>query len=104
LKPVHVVLEGWLAAWLLLWRVTEPCGSHGGRIDSTVDHLVNRRRRQQIVTLINFPHPFFTVKRYTTVKVVRSHSERGKAAVPRVVGIVVTLPCCGMGVTAPVTS
>ena len=56
------------------------------------------------MTLINFPHPFFTVRRYTTVKVVRSHSERGKAAVPRVVGIVVTLPCCGMGVTAPVTS
>jgi len=38
------------------------------------------------------------------VEVVRSHSERGKAAVPRVVGTVATLPCCGMGVTAPVTS
>ena len=54
--------------------------------------------------LINVPHSPFTVRRYTTVKGVRLHSERGKAAVTRVVGTVATLPCCGMGVTAPVTS
>ena len=35
------------------------------------------------------------------MKKVKSHSEGGKAAVTRVVGIVATLPCCGMGVTAP---
>jgi len=38
------------------------------------------------------------------VKEVRLHSERGKAIVPRVVGIVATMPCCDMGVTAPVVS
>ena len=42
--------------------------------------------------------------RYTTVKDVRSHSERGKVAVLRVVGIVANTPCCDMGVTASVTS
>jgi len=45
---------------------------------------------------INLSHSPFTVRRY--------HSERGKAAVTRVVGIVATMPCCGMGVTAPVAS
>jgi len=30
------------------------------------------------------------------VKEVRLHSERGKATVPRVVGIVATMPCCDM--------
>ena len=45
LKPVHVVLAGWLVAWLLLWRVTEPCRSHGGRIGGTADHLVNSGRK-----------------------------------------------------------
>jgi len=38
------------------------------------------------------------------MKEVRLHSERGEAAVTRVVGIIATMPCCGMGVTAPVTS
>jgi len=38
------------------------------------------------------------------VKEVRLYSGRGKAAVTRVVGIVTTMPCCSMGVTAPVTS
>ena len=54
--------------------------------------------------LINLSHSSFTVRRCTTVKEVRLHSERGKAAVSRVVGTVATLPCCGMGVTAPVMS
>jgi len=44
------------------------------------------------------------VRQYTTVKEVRLHSERGKAAVTSVVGIVATTPCNDMGVTAPVTS
>jgi len=104
LKPVHLVLEGWLTAWLLLWRVTEPCRSHGGRIGGTADHPVNSGRRQQTVTLVNLPHFSFTVRQYTTVKEVRLHSERGKATVTRVVGIVATMPCCDMGVTVPVTS
>jgi len=56
------------------------------------------------VALINLPHSSFTVRQYTTVKEVRLHSERGKAVVTRVVGIVATMPCCDMGVTAPVTS
>jgi len=55
------------------------------------------------VTLVNLPHTSFTVKRYT-VKEVRLHSKRGKATVAGVVGIVATMPCRGMGVTAPVTS
>jgi len=38
------------------------------------------------------------------VKEVRLHSERGEATVTGVVGIVATMPCCDMGVTAPVTS
>ena len=38
------------------------------------------------------------------MKDVRSHSERGKVAVLRVVGIVANTPCCDMGVTASVTS
>ena len=41
---------------------------------------------------------------YTTVREVRLHSERGKAAVTRVVGIVATMAYSDMGVTAPVTS
>ena len=56
------------------------------------------------MTLINVPHSSFTVRQYTTVKEVRLHSERGKAAVTSVVGIVATTPCNDMGVTAPVTS
>ena len=56
------------------------------------------------MTLINLPHSSFTVRQYTTVKEVRLHSERGKAAVFRVVGIVATMPCNDMRVTAPVTS
>jgi len=44
------------------------------------------------------------VRQYATVKEVRAHSERGKAAVPRVVGTVATLPCCDMGVIALVSS
>jgi len=54
--------------------------------------------------LINLPHSSFTVRQYTTVKEVRLHSERGKATVARVVGIVATMPCCDIGVTAPVMS
>jgi len=54
--------------------------------------------------LINLSHSPFTVRRYNTVKEVRLHSERGKAAVTRVVGVVATMPCCDMGVTALVTS
>jgi len=38
------------------------------------------------------------------VKEVRLHSERGKATVAGVVGIVATMPCRGIGVTASVTS
>ena len=56
------------------------------------------------MTLVNLPHPFFAVRQYATVKEIRLHSERGKATVTRVVGTVDTLPCCGMGVIAPVTS
>ena len=78
--------------------------SHGGRFGGTADHPVNSGRRQQIVMLINLPHSLFIVRWYTTVKEVRSHSERGKAAVPRVVGTVATLSYCGMRVTARVTS
>ena len=64
----------------------------------------NSRRRQPIVTLVNFPHTPFSVRRYTTVKEVRLHSERGKATAAGVVGIVTTMPCHGMGITASVTS
>ena len=55
------------------------------------------------MTLINLPHSSFTTRQYTTVKEVRLHSERGRAIVTRVVRIVATMPCCDMGVTAPVT-
>jgi len=34
------------------------------------------------------------------VKEVRLHSERGKVTLTGVVGIVTTMPCCDMGVTA----
>ena len=44
------------------------------------------------------------MRRYTTVKEVRSHSERVKVTVTGVVGIVAAMPCCDMGVTAPVLS
>jgi hypothetical protein len=71
-KPVHLVLEG----WLLLWRVTEPCRSHGGRIAGTADHPVNSGKRPQIVVLINLPHSLSTVRQYATVKEVRAHSEK----------------------------
>jgi len=54
--------------------------------------------------VINLSHSSFTVRRYITVKEVRLDSERGKAVVSRVVGIVATMPCCDMGVIAPVTS
>jgi len=54
------------------------------------------------VALVNLSHSLSTVRRYATVKEVRSHSERGEAAVPWMVETVATLPCCGMGVTAPV--
>ena len=100
LKPVHLVLEG----WSLLWRFAEPCGSRGGRIAGTAGRPVNSGKRPQIVMLINLPHSLSTVRQYATVKEVRAHSEKGEAAVPRVVGTVDTLPCCGMGVIAPVTS
>jgi len=56
------------------------------------------------VTLINLPHYSFTVRQYTTVKEVRLHSERGKATVTRVVGIVTAMPCRDTEVTVPVTS
>ena len=60
----------------------------------------NSRRRQPIVTLVNFSHTSFTVRRYTTVKEVRLHSKRGKATMA---GMVVTAsvmswvraPCVG---------
>jgi len=61
-------------------------------------------RRQPIVMLVNLPHSFFTVRRYSIVKGVRLYSKRGKATVTRVVGIVATMPCCDMGVTTPVAS
>jgi len=44
------------------------------------------------------------MRRYTIVKEVRWHSKRGKATVAGVVGIVTTMPCCGMEVAASVTS
>jgi len=56
------------------------------------------------VTLIDLSHSSFTVRPYTTVTEIRLHSERGKATVAGVVGIVATMPCRGMGVTASVTS
>jgi len=52
---------------------------------------------QLTVTLVNLSHSSFTVRRYTIVKEVRLHSERGEAAVTRVVGIVATMPCYDMG-------
>ena len=104
LKPVHLVLEGWLTTWLLLWKVTEPCRSHGGRIGGTVDHPVNSGRIQQTVALINLPHSSFTVREDTTVKEVRLHSERGKATMARVVGIVATMPYYDIEVTMSVMS
>ena len=66
-KPVLLVLEG----WLFLWRVTEPCRSHGGRIAGTADHPVNSGKGRQIVVLINLPHSLSTVRQYATVKEVR---------------------------------
>jgi len=89
---------------LFLWGVAEPCWSRGSRVGDTATCPVNSGRRQQIVTLINLLHSSFTVRQYTTVKEVRLHSKRGKATVTRVVGIVATMPCCDMGVTAPITS
>ena len=56
------------------------------------------------MVLINLPHSLSTVRLYATVKEVRAHSEKGDAAVPRVVGTVVALPCCGMGDIASVMS
>ena len=56
------------------------------------------------MTLVNLSHSSFTVRQYTTVKEVRLHSERGKATVARVVGIVAAMPCCDTEVTASVTS
>ena len=100
LKPVHFVLEGWPS----LWRVTEPCRSHGGRITGTAEHRVNSGKGHQIVALINLPHSLSSVRQHATVKEVKVHSERGRAVVPRVVGTVVNLPCCGTGVIAPITS
>ena len=55
------------------------------------------------MTLINLPHFSFTVRHYTLVKEVRLHSERGKATVTRVVGIVAAMPCRDTEVTVPVT-
>ena len=75
-----------------------------GRIGDTAACPVNSGKRQQTSTLVNLPHSSFTVRQYTTVKEVRLHSERDKATVTRVVRIVATMPCCGMGITAPVTS
>jgi len=76
----------------------------GGRIGDVAACPVNSGRRQQIVMLINFPHSSFTVRQYTTVKEVWLHSEKGKATVARVVGIVAAMACCDTEVTAPVTS
>ena len=104
LRLVHLVLEGWLTAWLFLWRVTEPCRGRGGRIASTASHLVNSGKRPQIVVLIYLSLSLSTVRQYAAVKEVRAHSEKGDAAVPRVVGIVVALPCCGMEAIASVMS
>ena len=56
------------------------------------------------MVLINLPHSLSTVRRYATVKEVRAHSGKGDAAVHKVVGIVVALPCCGMEAIASVTS
>ena len=103
-KLAHAILVVWLTVWLLLWGAAEPCWSRGGRIGNTATCHVNSKRRQQIVMLIIPSHSPFTVRQYTTVKEVRLHSERGKAAVPRVVGTVATTPCCVIGITAPVTS
>jgi len=64
----------------------------------------NSRKRQLIVTLINLSHAPFTVRRYATVKEVRFHSERGATTVAGVVGIVATMPCHGMGITASIMS
>jgi len=89
---------------MLLWRVTEPCWNHGGRIGDVASCPVNFGRRQQTATLINLPHSSFTVRQYTTVKEVRLHSERGKATMTRVVGIVATMPYCDTKVTVLVTS
>ena len=71
LRLVHLVLEGWLTAWLFLYRVTEPCRGRGGRIASTAAHPVNSGKRPQTVVLIlPLPLPFYCA----TVR----HSERGK--------------------------
>ena len=56
------------------------------------------------MTLVNLSHTSFTVRRYTTVKEVRLHSERGKATVAGVIGTVAAMPCHGMGITASVMS
>ena len=93
-----------LEGWSLLWRFTEPCRSHGGRIAGAAAYRVNSGKRRQIVVLINLSHSLSTVRRYATVKEVRSHSERGEAAVLGVVGTVVALPCRSMGVIASVMS
>ena len=66
--------------------------------------MSSNSRTQPIVTLVNLSHTSFTMRRYTTVKEVRLHSERGKATVAGVVGIVAAMPCRDMGITASVMS
>ena len=56
------------------------------------------------MTLVNLSHTHFTVRRYTTVKEVRLYSERGKATVAGVVGIVAAMPWRDMGITTSVMS
>ena len=56
------------------------------------------------MVLINLSHSLSTVRQDAIVKEVRMYSDKGKATVPGVVGTVGTLPCCGMGVIALVTS
>ena len=56
------------------------------------------------MALVNLFDTSFTVRWYFTVKEVRLHSERGKATVAGVVGIVVAMPRRSMGITAHVMS
>jgi hypothetical protein len=75
-RLVHFVLGAWLTAWLLLWRVAEPCWGRGGRVSDTAACPVIVGKRQPQWQGLTPSIPPFTVRRYFTMKEVRLHSNR----------------------------